>query len=75
LEGLLQNLSNAKLDIADLRKIGDKNYIKLFKVAQLNLEYLAYQQSQAEYALACSLQEKKVRLERCNKLETKVKDR
>lgn len=32
MERLLQNLSNARLEPVDLRKIGDRNLIKFFKV-------------------------------------------
>ena len=32
LEQMLQNISNARLEGADLRRIGDRNLIKLFKV-------------------------------------------
>jgi len=42
LEQLLQNVSNARLEPSDLRRIGDRNYIKLFKVGQLTLEYLLF---------------------------------
>ena len=42
LEQLLQNISNARLEKADLHRIGDRNYIKLFKVGQLSLEYLLF---------------------------------
>ena len=42
LEHLLQNISNAALDKQDIRRIGDKNLIKLFKVGQLTLEYLLF---------------------------------
>ena len=51
LEHLLQNISNAKLDKSDLRRIGDKNMIKLFKVGQLTLEYLLFAQQQSESQL------------------------
>ena len=42
LESILQNVANAKLTRADLKKFGDKNMIKLFKVGQLTTEYLLY---------------------------------
>ena len=45
LEHLLQNISNAALDKQDIRRIGDKNLIKLFKVGQLTLEYLLFAQA------------------------------
>ena len=42
LEKLLQNIANAKLNKHDLKRFGDKNMIKLFKVGQLTTEYLLY---------------------------------
>lgn len=42
LESILQNVANAKLTRTDLKKFGDKNMIKLFKVGQLTTEYLLY---------------------------------
>lgn len=42
LESILQNVANAKLTRSDLKKFGDKNMIKLFKVGQLTTEYLLY---------------------------------
>ena len=42
LEKLLQNIANAKLNTHDLKRFGDKNMIKLFKVGQLTTEYLLY---------------------------------
>jgi len=42
LESILQNVANAKLTRSDLKKFGDKNMIKLFKVGQLTTEYLLF---------------------------------
>ena len=42
MEGLLQNVTFARLEKADLKRIKDKNIIKLFKLGQLTTEYLLY---------------------------------
>lgn len=42
LEHLLQNLTYSNLDKSDLKRIKDKNLIKLFKLGQLTVEYLLY---------------------------------
>ena len=55
LEQLLQNISNARLEKADLHRIGDRNYIKLFKVGQLSLEYLLFLQSSSEFQLSAAV--------------------
>ena len=57
LEQLLQNVSNARLEATDLRKIGDRNFIKLFKAGQLSLEYLLFLQSQSEFQLSAAIRE------------------
>lgn len=75
LEQLLQNLSNARLTGDDLRKIGDRNYIKLFKIGQLQLEYLLFQQAQAEFQLSASIREQGMQKASCLKLQEKVKDK
>ena len=51
LENILQNVANAKLTRADLKKFGDKNMIKLFKVGQLTTEYLLHAQAHSEAVL------------------------
>ena len=75
LEHLLQNISNAKLENTDLRRIGDKNVIKLFKVGQLTLEYLLFAQQQSEHQLDFAEQQYKHQLASCKALEEKVKTR
>jgi hypothetical protein len=42
LEGVLSNLTYSQLDKDDLKRIKDKNLIKLFKLGQLSTEYLLY---------------------------------
>jgi len=48
LETMLQNITNAQLKREDLKRFGDKNLIKLFKVGQLTLEYLLFAQNHSE---------------------------
>ncbi len=48
LEGHLQNVTFAGIDKADLKRIKDKNILKLFKLGQLSTEYLLYTQGVAE---------------------------
>lgn len=66
-------MANARLTPADLRRIGDRNYIKMFKVAQLQLEYLLFLQSQAEFELSGAVREQALLKESCLKLQDKVK--
>lgn len=66
-------MSNARLEPADLRRIGDRNYIKLFKVGQLTLEYLLFLQSQSEFALSSSMRQQQQLKESCVRLEDKVR--
>lgn len=42
LERLLQNLTFSQLEKSDLKRVKDKNIIKLFKLGQLTTEYLLY---------------------------------
>jgi hypothetical protein len=42
MELLLQNLTFAKLEKSDIKRIKDKNIIKLLKLGQLTTEYLLY---------------------------------
>ena len=44
LETLLNNVTYAALDREDLERLGDQHFIKLFRVAQLTIEYLLYTQ-------------------------------
>ena len=44
LELLVQNLTYARLEKEDLKRIKDKNILKLFKLGQLTTEYLLYTQ-------------------------------
>ena len=48
LERHLQNVTYAALDKPDLKRIKDKNLLKLFKLGQLTTEYLLYTQGVAE---------------------------
>lgn len=48
LEGLLQNLTYAEFDREDIEKVGDANVVKLFRVAQMSIEYLIYTQNYLE---------------------------
>ena len=48
LERHLQNVTFANIDKADLKRINDKNILKLFKLGQLSTEYLLYTQGVAE---------------------------
>ena len=56
LEASLGNLTNATLSKEDIRKFGDKNLIKLFKLGQLNMEYLMFEQQHSEQLLAEALE-------------------
>ena len=42
LERHLQNVTYANIDKADLKRINDKNILKMFKLCQLATEYLLY---------------------------------
>ena len=75
LEKLLQNIANAKLNKHDLKRFGDKNMIKLFKVGQLTTEYLLTAQGHSEGVLQAAEQEYAQQYEACKMLEDKVKDR
>jgi zinc finger protein DZIP1 len=44
LETLLNNITYASLDREDLERLGDQHFLKLFRVAQLTIEYLLYTQ-------------------------------
>jgi zinc finger protein DZIP1 len=42
LESLLQNITYANLDRDDMERLGDENFIKLFRLSQMSIEYLMY---------------------------------
>lgn len=42
LETLLSNVTFASLDREDVDRLGDAHFVKLFRVAQLTIEYLLY---------------------------------
>jgi zinc finger protein DZIP1 len=42
LENLLQNITYAQLDREDMERMGDAQFIKLFKLSQLSIEYFLY---------------------------------
>lgn len=44
LETLLNNVTYANLDRDDLERLGDQHFVKLFRIAQLTIEYLLYTQ-------------------------------
>jgi zinc finger protein DZIP1 len=44
LESLLNNITYANLDRDDLERLGDQHFVKLFRIAQLTIEYLLYTQ-------------------------------
>ena len=48
LESLLQNLTYAELDRDDMERLGDAHFVKLFRLAQLSIEYLIYTQNYLE---------------------------
>lgn len=48
LEALLQNLTYAHLDRDDMELLGDAHFTKLFRLAQLSIEYLIYTQNYLE---------------------------
>ena len=48
LERHLQNVTFANIDKADLKRINDKNILKMLKLGQLSTEYLLYTQGVAE---------------------------
>ena len=42
LESLLQNITYARVDSYDIQRFGDENFVKLFRLSQLAIEYLIY---------------------------------
>ena len=42
LEALLQNITYARVEREDIDRFGDENFLKLFKLSQLSIEYLIY---------------------------------
>ncbi len=48
LESLLQNITYAELDREDFERMGDAHFCKLFRLAQLSIEYLVYTQNYLE---------------------------
>jgi zinc finger protein DZIP1 len=48
LEKLLQNITYANVDREELEQLGDDNFIKLFKLSQMSIEYLIYTQNYLE---------------------------
>jgi len=48
LEQLLQNITYANLDREDMERFGDENFLKLFKLSQMSIEYLVYTQNYLE---------------------------
>lgn len=48
LESLLQNITYAELDRDDFERMGDAHFCKLFRLAQLSIEYLVYTQNYLE---------------------------
>ena len=48
LEGLLQNITYAELDRDDFERMGDQHFLKLFRLAQMSVEYLIYTQNYLE---------------------------
>ena len=44
LEALLNNITYANLEKDDLDRLGDQHFVKLFRMAQLTIEYLLYTQ-------------------------------
>ncbi len=45
---MLQNVTYAQIEKQDIKRIRDKNIIKLFKLGQLTTEYLLYTQGYAD---------------------------
>ena len=48
LETLLCNLTYASLDRDDYDRLGDANFVKLFRLSQYSVEYLLYMQRYME---------------------------
>ena len=52
LEGLLDNITYARLDRDDMERFGDEqfatNFLKLFRLSQMSIEYLVYTQNYLE---------------------------
>jgi zinc finger protein DZIP1 len=48
LESLLQNITYAKVEREDVERFGDDNFVKLFRLSQLSIEYLIYTQNYLE---------------------------
>ena len=44
LELMLNNVTYANLDREDVERLGDQHFVKLFRIAQLTIEYLLYTQ-------------------------------
>jgi zinc finger protein DZIP1 len=44
LETLLSNITFANLERDDIERLGDAHFVKLFRVAQMTIEYLLYTQ-------------------------------
>jgi len=42
LEVMLNNVTYANLDREDVERLGDQHFVKLFRIAQLTIEYLLY---------------------------------
>ncbi len=47
-ERLLHNVTYSQLEKPDLKRIADKNVIKIFKLGQLTTEYLLFTQGYAD---------------------------
>lgn len=44
----MQNVTFAELDAHDLDRFGEDNYLKLFRLCQMSIEYLIYSQNYLE---------------------------
>lgn len=66
-------MTNTKLQMEDLVKFGDKNLIKLFKVGQLSLESLLFQQQYSEVLVQQTYAAYATDLEKCKPMEQTAK--
>jgi len=73
LESLLQNLTYAQLDREDLERMGDAHFVKLFRLAQLSIEYLIYTQNYLETLTKTLDMQYKHTYEETEKVRDKIK--
>ena len=73
-ERLLQNVTYAQLEKADLKRIRDKNLIKLFKLGQLSTEYLLFTQGYADTMATQRQREYEYHFREASALQEQIKE-